>query len=44
MNYISKPNLANIEYIGRNSSSSPATGHHKTHERELENVLLQTFK
>jgi 2-oxoglutarate dehydrogenase E1 component len=44
MHYIGSPKRAYVTYAGRAPSSSPATGHHHTHDIELKNLLDEAFK
>jgi len=34
---------AGVEYVGRGPSGASATGHHHTHEHELEHLLHEAF-
>lgn len=43
MKFAGQGKRAHVDYIGRGPSSAPATGHHDTHEKELENLLKEAF-
>lgn len=43
LRYAGLAERANVFYIGRRASSSPATGFHHTHEKELEAFLSDAF-
>lgn len=44
MKFAGLPKRAHVEYIGRDPSSAPATGHSDVHEKELESFLKQAFQ
>jgi len=44
LNYAGMSNKSQTSYIGRPPSSASATGHYKTHEKELEEFLTIAFQ